>query len=58
MSDFTPALVTPQPAPATLKIASTDTDAGFIIINASDFDAATMTAYVEPVTEPAKAKAR
>jgi hypothetical protein len=55
MSDFTPALVTPQPAPATLKIASDDTEAGFIIINASDFNAATMTEYV---AEPAKAKAR
>lgn len=54
-ADFTPALVTPQPVPATMKIASEDTDAGFIIINASDFDAKTMTEYV---AEPAKAKAK
>ena len=54
-ADFTPALVTPQPVPATMKIASDDTEAGFIIINASDFDAATMTVYG---AEPAKAKAK
>jgi hypothetical protein len=44
-TDFTPALVTPQPCPATVKIASDDTEVGYIIINASDFDAETMTVY-------------
>lgn len=44
-TDFTPALVTPQPAPATMKIVSEDTESGFIIINTSDFDAATMSVY-------------
>jgi hypothetical protein len=38
-----------------MKIASEDTATGFIIINASDFDAKTMTEYA---AEPAKAKAR
>lgn len=56
MSDFTPALVTPQPAPPTLKIASDDTESGFIIINASDFDAETMTEYGSEPAKPAKAK--
>ncbi|MCO4101048.1 MAG: hypothetical protein HEQ38_16975 [Gemmatimonas sp.] len=55
-ADFTPALVTPQPVPATMKIASEDTDAGFVIINASDFDAATMTEYAAEAAKPAKAK--
>lgn len=43
MSDTT--LFVPQPAPATMKIASEDTEAGYIIINAADFDPATMTPY-------------
>lgn len=54
-ANFTPALVAPQPVPATMKIASDETDAGFIIINASDFDATTMAEYS---AEPAKGKAK
>lgn len=51
-TDFTPALVTPQPLPATMKIASDDTETGYIIINASDFDAETMKVFgVEPKTK-------
>jgi hypothetical protein len=45
---FTPVLVAPQPVPATMTIASDDTESGYIIINAADFDAETMTPYVAP----------
>lgn len=44
-TDFIPPYIQTAPTPATLKIASDDTEAGFIIINASDFDAETMTVY-------------
>lgn len=58
MSEFTPLLVVPAPAPPTMPIASDDTESGYIIINASDFDAATMTAFVapEPDATPKKGK--
>lgn len=57
-NEYVPSLVAPSRRPETVKIASDDTDAGFIIINAEDFDAATMTVYgAEPkaTKKPAKA---
>lgn len=38
----------PSENPQTIRIASDDTEAGYIIINAEDFDAALMTEYREP----------
>jgi hypothetical protein len=55
MSDFTPALVIPALAPATCKVCDADAPSGFVIVNVSDFDAATMTAFVdEPIDAPSK----
>jgi hypothetical protein len=55
MSDFTPALVIPALAPATCKVCDADAPSGFVIVNVSDFDAATMTAFVdEPSKKPGK----
>lgn len=44
-NDYVPSLVAPSRRPETVKITSDDTDGGFVIINASDFDAATMTLF-------------
>lgn len=41
-------LLAPQPPLPTVKIKSDDTSSGFIVINESDFDKATMDKYVEP----------
>lgn len=49
-------LIVPSPPLPTMKVASSETVTGYIIINASDFDAATMTAYVEPSDAPMKAR--
>ncbi|MFN9087355.1 MAG: hypothetical protein ACK6DP_12400 [Gemmatimonas sp.] len=57
-ADFIPPYIQSAPAPATLKIADADAEGGFVIINASDFDAETMTVYgAEPkaAKKPAKA---
>lgn len=42
-----PIQLIPQPPLATVKIASTDTESGYVIINESDFDKATMKKFVE-----------
>jgi hypothetical protein len=44
-TDFTPAYLQAQPCPETCKIVDTDAPDGYVIINASDFDASTMTLY-------------
>jgi hypothetical protein len=48
----------PQPPVPTVRIASDDTEQGFLIVNASDFDAATMTLFgaEAPADAPAAAK--
>lgn len=51
-TDFTPALVTPQPCPETVKIADADAALGYVIINASDFDAKTMKLFVDKKSAP------
>lgn len=51
-TDFLSPYIQSAPAPATLKIADADAPDGYVIINATDFDADTMTVYG---TEP-KAK--
>lgn len=38
--------------PTTIKVASDDTESGYIIINESDFDPKTMKKYREPKPEP------
>lgn len=51
----------PNKAPETLKIIAThpDTQGAFVVINADDFDPATMQRFEEgaPTAKPAKAKA-
>jgi hypothetical protein len=54
---FTPIRVIPVPPLPTMRIVSREHDAGYIIINESDFDAATMTRWTSS-TEPAKASAK
>lgn len=49
-----PLIVPSAPLP-TMKIASDDAPLGYVIINVSDFDAATMTAYAEPSKPKARA---
>jgi hypothetical protein len=51
-TDFTPALVTPQPCPETVKIADADSELGYVIINASDFDAKTMKLFSDKKAAP------
>jgi hypothetical protein len=43
-------------APATVRIASAETESGYLIINASDFDAATMTPYEAASAAPKTAR--
>ena len=43
MTDFLAPLIYAAPALDTVRIVSADTESGVMIINASDFDAATMT---------------
>jgi len=51
-TDFTPSLVTPQPCPETVKVADADSELGYVIINASDFDAKTMKLFVDKKSAP------
>jgi len=41
-------LIIPSPPLETVKIASSETATGFLIINRSDFDGSSMQEYVEP----------
>jgi|LakMenEpi03Aug12_release.lakeMendotaPanAssembly.Ray.scaffolds.fasta_scaffold6209788_1 hypothetical protein len=38
----------PQQIPPTVKVVSSETESGFIIVNVSDFDPTTMERYHEP----------
>ncbi len=52
MDTPTTPILPPQPAIATMKIVSDETDLGYQIINASEFDKATMKKYTEPKAAP------
>lgn len=61
LGTITRPLIIPSQGPATMRIASEETGLGYMIINASDFDPATMTAYepfIEPSREPSDAPAK
>ena len=55
--DFIPSYIQSAPLPATVKIADADAPDGFVIINAAEFDAETMTLFGTEPKAPRRAKA-
>lgn len=47
LGDFTPTMIYTDRAPDTVRIVSTETASGFVLINKADFNPATMQLYEE-----------
>lgn len=54
--DFKLPLIIPSKPIDTVRVASDETESGYVIINAHEFDASKHTAYIEPAIEPAVEK--